>query len=59
MPENLYPKLPTAPSTSQESFNIEMVRKTIKTFLILKQKYTGTYTYVPQKSMLPQNIHRC
>ena len=44
MPENLYPKLPSAPSTSQESFNIEMVRKTIKTFLILKQKYTGICT---------------
>ena len=27
MPENLYPQLPTAPSISQESFNIEMVRK--------------------------------
>ena len=27
MPENLYPQLPTAPSMSQESFNIEMVRK--------------------------------
>ena len=25
--ENLYPQLPTAPSMSQESFNIEMVRK--------------------------------
>ena len=37
MPENLYLKLPTAPSTSQESFNIEMVRKTIKTSLILKK----------------------
>ena len=27
MPEDLYPQLPTAPSMSQESFNIEMVRK--------------------------------
>ena len=27
MPENLYPKLPGAPSISQESFNIETVRK--------------------------------
>ena len=27
MPENLYPQLPTAPPISQESFNIEMVRK--------------------------------
>ena len=27
MPENLYRQFPTAPSMSQESFNIEMVRK--------------------------------
>ena len=27
MPENLYPQLLTAPLISQESFNIEMVRK--------------------------------
>ena len=27
MPENLYPKLPTAPQMNQESFNIKMVRK--------------------------------
>ena len=27
MPENLYPQLPTAPLISQETFNIEMVRK--------------------------------
>ena len=27
MPEYLYPQLPTAPLISQESFNIEMVRK--------------------------------
>ena len=27
MPENLYPKLPSAPLMSQESFNIETIRK--------------------------------
>ena len=27
MPENLYPKLPSAPSISQESFNVETIRK--------------------------------
>ena len=27
MPENLYPKLPSAPSINQQSFNIETVRK--------------------------------
>ena len=37
MPENLYPQLSTAPPISQESFNIEMVRKTIKTLRILKR----------------------
>ena len=33
MPKNLYPQLPTAPSMSQESFNIEMAR----TLQILKK----------------------
>ena len=37
MPENLYPQLPTAPSMSQESFNIEMVRSTTKTLRILRK----------------------
>ena len=40
MPENLYPKLPTAPSMSQESFNIEMVRKYYQDIVNLKEKYT-------------------
>ena len=40
MPENLYPKLPTAPSVSQESFNIEMVRKYYQDIANLKEKYT-------------------
>ena len=39
MPENLYPQLPTAPSMSQESFNIEMVRKYYQDIVNLKQKY--------------------
>ena len=39
MPENLYPKLPTAPSMSQESFNIEMVRKYYQDIANLKKKY--------------------
>ena len=39
MPENLYPQLPTAPSTSQESFNIEMVRKYYQDIANLKEKY--------------------
>ena len=39
MPENLYPKLPTAPSMSQESFNIEMVRKYYQDISNLKEKY--------------------
>ena len=36
MPENLYPKLPSAPSISQESFNVETSGNTIKTLLILR-----------------------
>ena len=40
MPENLYPHLPTAPSMSQESFNIEMVWKYYQDIVNLKEKYT-------------------
>ena len=40
MPENLYPQLPTAPSMSQESSNIEMVRKYYQDIANLKEKYT-------------------
>ena len=40
MPENLYPQLPTAPPISQESFNIEMVRKYFQDIANLKEKYT-------------------
>ena len=39
MPENLYPQLPTAPPISQESFNIEMVRKYCQDIANLKEKY--------------------
>ena len=39
MPENLYPQLLTAPSMSQESFNIEMVRKYYQDKANLKEKY--------------------
>ena len=40
MPENLYPQLPTAPPMSQESFNIEIVRKYYQDIANLKEKYT-------------------
>ena len=40
MPENLYPQLPTAPSMSQESLNIEMVRKYYQDIANLKGKCT-------------------
>ena len=40
MPENLYPKLLTAPPMNQESFNIEMVRKYYQDIANLKEKYT-------------------
>ena len=39
MPENLYPQLPTVPSMSQESFNIETVRKYYQDIANLKEKY--------------------
>ena len=39
MPKNLYPQLLTAPSMSQESFNIEMVRKYYQDIANLKEKY--------------------
>ena len=40
MPENLYPQLPSASSISQESFNIEMVRKYYQDISNLNEKYT-------------------
>ena len=40
MPKNLYPNLLTAPLMSQESFNIEMVRKYCQDISNLKEKYS-------------------
>ena len=40
MPENLYPQLLSAPPISQESFNIEMVRKYYQDIANIKEKYT-------------------
>ena len=37
MPENLYPQFSTVPSMSQESFNIEMVRKYYQDIANLKE----------------------
>ena len=39
MPENFHPKLPSAPSMSQESFNVEMIRKYYQDITDLKNKY--------------------
>ena len=39
MPENLYPKLSSAPSMSQESFNIEIIKKYYQDIMNLKNKY--------------------
>ena len=39
MPENLYPKLPSAPLIGQESFNIETVRQYYQDITDLKNKY--------------------
>ena len=41
LPENLYPQLPTVPPMSQESLNIEMVRKYYQDIVNLKEKYNG------------------
>ena len=40
MPENLYPTLPSAPLMSQESFNVDMVRKYYQDIGNLKERYT-------------------
>ena len=40
MSENLYPQLPTAPPISQESLNIEMVRRYYQGIANLKERYT-------------------
>ena len=40
MPENLYPQLPTVPTISQGSFNIEMVTKCYQDIANIKEKYT-------------------
>ena len=39
MPENLYPKLPSARSINQESFNVETIRKYYQDITDLKNKY--------------------
>ena len=39
MSENLYPKLPSAPSINQESFNVEMIRKYYQDITDLRNKY--------------------
>ena len=39
MPENLYSKLPSAPSIIQESFNVETIRKYYQDITDLRNKY--------------------
>ena len=63
MPENLYPKLPTAPSMSQESFNIEMVRKYYHDIFNLKEeynekqwKYRNAYNKLLHVSTCPSSV---
>ena len=56
MPENLYPKLPSVPSMSEESFNIEMVRKYYQDIANLKEKYNEkqrTYKNAYKKLLHP------
>ena len=40
MTENIYPQLPAPPPISQESFNIEMIKKYYQDIANLKEKYT-------------------
>ena len=63
MPENLYPKLPSAPSISQESFNIEMVRKYYQDITDLKnkfdekqRKYKNSYDKLLNTSPAPSSV---
>ena len=46
MPETLYPQLPTDPLMSQESFNIETVRKYYQDIVNLEEKYILKVTEV-------------
>ena len=39
MPENLYPRLPSTPLMSQESFNLETIRKYHQDITDLQKKY--------------------
>ena len=47
MPENLYPQLPTVPPISQESFNIEMVRKYYQDIAKLKELESNGNIRIP------------
>ena len=40
MPENVYPQLPTVPPISQESFNVEMVRRYYLDIANLNKRYS-------------------
>ena len=45
MPENLYPKLPSVPSISQESFNVVTIRKYYQDITYLRNKYEKERKY--------------
>ena len=63
MPENLYPKLPSAPSISQESFNVETIRKYYQDITDLKnkygekqRKYKNAYNKLPNTSTAASSV---
>ena len=63
MPENLCPQLLTVPSMSQESFNIEMVRKYYQDIANLKvkyiekhRKYKNAYNKLPHASTSASSV---
>ena len=57
MPENLYPQLPTAPPISQESFNIEIVRKYYQDIANLKEKKIYTEKQQKYKNAYNRLLH--
>ena len=63
MPENLFPRLPSAPLMSQKSFNIETIRKYHQDVTDLKnkyhanqRKYKNAYNKLPHASTSARSV---
>ena len=57
MPENLYPKLLSAPSIDRECFNVETIRKYYQDITDLKNKYQEKQ--VKYKNAYDKLLHAC